>query len=147
MKALRIAGMVVSAVVLASCRTGGATTSLHVVEHAETDAVADIGGSGDTVGDVLTFANPVFDADNSEQVGTDNGYCLRTAVGATWECHWILTLSDGQITVDGPFYDAGDSVLAVTGGTGAYSEARGEMALHARNADGTEYDFVYTLVK
>jgi hypothetical protein len=29
-------------------------------------------------------------------------------------------LPDGQITVAGPLYDAADSVLAVTGGTGAY---------------------------
>ena len=98
-------------------------------------------------GDVLTFANPVFNADNTEQVGTDNGYCLRTAVGSAWECHWILTLSDGQITVDGPFLDTRDSVLAITGGTGAYSEARGEMSLHARNAQGTEYDFAYILAR
>ena len=37
------------------------------------------------------------------------------------------------------------SVLAITSGTGAYSEARGEMALHARNAEGTEYDFMYMI--
>ena len=30
-------------------------------------------------------------------------------------------MSDGQITVEGPFLDAGDSVLAITGGTGAYT--------------------------
>ena len=43
----------------------------------------------------------------------------------------------------GPFLDAGDSALAVTGGTGAYAGAKGEMTLHARNAEGTEYDFGY----
>jgi len=133
--------------VVVGCSAKSPTTSLHVVEHAETDAVADLGEPGDSVGDVLTFGNPVFNSDNTEQVGTDNGYCLRTAVGSAWECHWVLTLSDGQITVDGPFYDAGDSVLAITGGTGAYSEARGEMSLHARNAQGTEYDFAYMIAR
>jgi hypothetical protein len=58
-----------------------------------------------------------------------------------------LTLADGQITVQGPFYDAGDSVLAITGGTGAYSSARGQMKLHPRKPDGTEYDFVYEIEK
>ena len=147
MKIYHFGGIVVGTLLLAACGASSVTTSLKVVEHAETDAVADIGASGDSVGDVLTFANPVFDADNTNQVGTDNGYCFRTAVGSAWECHWILTLSDGQITVDGPFYDATDSILAITGGTGAYSQARGEMALHARNAQGTEYDFAYTIVK
>ena len=147
MKANQVLGMLLGAILLVGCRASGSGTTLSVVEHAETDAVVDIGSTGDSVGDVLTFANPVFDADDAAQVGTDNGYCLRTAVGSAWECHWILTLSDGQITVDGPFYDAGDSVLAITGGSGAYSEARGEMSLHARNAAGTEYDFAYVIVK
>lgn len=147
MKTFHLCGMLLGAVMVVGCSNKSPATSLAVVEHAETDAVADLGEAGDSVGDVLTFANPVFDADNTEQVGTDNGYCLRTAVGSAWECHWILTLSDGQITVDGPFYDTADSVLAITGGTGAYSEARGEMALHARNAQGTEYDFTYTIAQ
>jgi hypothetical protein len=54
-------------------------------------------------------------------------------------------LADGQVTAEGPFLDAGDSVLAVTGGTGKYAGARGEMTLHARNDKGTEYDFNYRL--
>lgn len=33
--------------------------------------------------------------------------------------------------VEGPFYDSADSYLAVTGGTGMYGGARGEMLLHA----------------
>ncbi len=122
-----------------------AATTLHVVEHAETDAVTDTGEEGDSVGDILTFANPVFDENNEQQVGTDNGYCFRTAVGAAWECAWTVTLDDGQITVQGPFFDASDSVLAITGGTGAYTGARGQMQLHARNDQGTEYDFVYEI--
>ena len=55
------------------------------------------------------------------------------------------TPTAGQITVEGPFLDAGDSVLAVTGGTGKYAGARGDMNLHARNPEGSEYDFVYNL--
>ena len=118
--------------------------SLKLVEHAETDTVTDTGEEEDSVGDILTFANPVFDEANENQVGTDNGWCVRTAVGSAWECFWTITLKGGQITVEGPFLDAGNSVLAVTGGTGAYAGAKGEMALHARNAEGTEYDFGYS---
>ncbi|MBX7235159.1 MAG: dirigent protein [Caldilineales bacterium] len=132
---------------LSACTPPAATTTLTVVEHADTDAVGDVAPAGDSVGDVLGFANPVFDAANARQIGTDNGYCIRTAVGAAWECAWTLTLTDGQITVAGPFLDAGDSALAITGGTGAYAQARGQMKLHARNDQGTEYDFVYEIVK
>jgi len=118
-----------------------------VVEHAATDLVTDTGEKGDTVGDILTFANEVFDEPNAKKVGDDNGWCVRTAVGKAWECFWTLSLADGQITVEGPFLDAGDSNLAVTGGTGAYSGVRGEMKLHARDAKGSEYDFIYNLIK
>ena len=94
---------------------------LALVERAATDVVTDTGASGDTVGDVLTFANEVYDEANAKMVGTDNGWCVRTVVGKAWECFWTMSLADGQITVAGPFLDAGDSTLAITGGTGAYS--------------------------
>jgi len=119
------------------------TVHLALVERAANDTVTDTGAAGDSVGDILTFANEVYDEKNETLVGTDNGFCVRTAVGKAWECFWTLTLADGQITVAGPFYDAADSVLAVTGGTGAYAGASGQMALHARDAAGSAYDFVY----
>lgn len=121
------------------------STTLTVVEHADTDTVTDTGDKGDSVGDILTFANPVFDENNKDQVGSDNGYCFRTAVGKAWECNWTLSLKDGQITVEGPYLDAGDSDLSITGGTGAYANARGQMKLHARDEKGSAYDFVYTI--
>jgi allene oxide cyclase len=118
---------------------------LQVIEHALTDATVDIGPKGDSVGDLLTFANPVFDAGDKLQVGTDQGYCIRVVVGKSWECFWTLMLKDGQITVEGPFFDSGDSVMVVTGGSGKYAGAKGSMKLHARDAKGSAYDFGYDL--
>src|SRR5438093_11538243 len=111
-----------------------------VVEHATTDAVTN-GTTGDDAGNILTFANDVFNAADTRKVGSDQGSCTRIVVGQSWECTWTTFLPSGQITVEGPFYDAGDSVLAVTGGTGAYRNARGEMELKYRNPAGTELDF------
>jgi allene oxide cyclase len=122
-----------------------AAEQIHVVEHAKTDATAHIGKAADNRGDILTFANEVFDAADKTKVGSDQGFCVRVVVGKAFECMWTLSLGDGQITVEGPFLDAGDSVLAVTGGTGKYAGAGGEMKLHARDAKGTEYDFLYSL--
>lgn len=144
--------VLLGAVLFAIAGCGGSsssTTTLHVIEHADTDTLQHIGPANekDSIGDILGFANPVFNAENTKKVGTDNGMCTRTAVGVAFECVWTLTLSDGQLTVEGPFYDSKDSVLAITGGTGSYDEARGEMKLHARNAKGTEYDFTYTIIK
>ena len=118
---------------------------LQVIEHALTDTTIDIGPKGDSVGDLLTFANPVFDAADKVQIGTDQGYCIRVVVGKSWECFWTLILKDGQITVEGPFFDSGDSVMVVTGGSGKYAGAKGSMKLHARDAKGSAYDFGYDL--
>ena len=117
-----------------------------VIEHATTDTETDTGAPGPSVGDLLTFANDVFDKTDTNKVGTDQGYCVRILVGATWECNWTTSLSGGQITVEGPFSDTGNTVLAITGGTGAYRNARGLMQLKYHNPAGTEFDFVFDLI-
>jgi hypothetical protein len=124
-----------------------ATQTIRLVERATTDKTTHIGPKPDNLADILTFANDIFDAANKHHVGTDQGYCVRVVVGTSFECFWTLKLSDGQITVEGPFYDSADSVLAVTGGTGAYAGVSGEMHLHARDANGSAYDFTYVIRK
>ena len=119
---------------------------VHVIEHATTDAISNQGGgAGDATGNILTFSNDVFDQGDSTKVGSDQGYCVRLIVGESWECNWTTLLANGQITVEGPFYDTHDSVLAVTGGTAAYANVRGSMELKSRSG-GTEYDFIFHLI-
>jgi Dirigent-like protein len=119
--------------------------SIHVVEHATTDEVTN-GSNADAAGNVLTFANDVFDSADTKKVGSDQGYCVRIAVGKTWECNWTTFLAGGQITVEGPFSDTGNTVVAVTGGTGKYRNARGWMELNYHNPAGTKFDFVFHLI-
>ena len=118
--------------------------TIHVVERATTDAVTDLGPAGDSAGDLLTFANEIYDGANIHKVGTDQGYCVRTEVGKSWECNYTTFLDDGQITVEGPFFDAGDSTFAITGGTRAYRNARGSLELKVRSA--TEFDFIFNVI-
>ena len=117
-----------------------------VVERPVGETTVDLGAKGDSIGDLLVFANKVYDASNKTQVGSDQGYCIRTVVGKSWECFWTLILKEGQITVEGPFMDTGDSLLAITGGSGKYAGARGSMKLHPRDATPTGYDFTYDLL-
>jgi len=148
---LIVAGAVAAGVALADRGGGGQGKGhhgkvVHVIEHATTDVVTNQGdGAGDVVGDILTFTNDVFDRTNSSKVGSDQGYCVRMSVGVSWECVWTTILSRGQLTVEGPFYDTKDSVLAITGGTGRYANARGSMELKSR-AGGTEFDFTFHLI-
>jgi allene oxide cyclase len=116
-----------------------------VIEHATTDATTDTGAPGDSAGDLLTFANEVFDANDQAMVGSDQGYCIRTVAETSYECNWTTLLPGGQITVEGPFYDTRDSTLAITGGTGRYRRARGSMYLKSRE-NGTKFAFVFHVI-
>src|SRR2546430_14221940 len=75
-------------------------------------------GSGDSAGNILTFANDVFDSANANKVASDQGSCVRIVVGKSWECTWTTFLPAGQITVEGPLYDSCARTLAVPRGTG-----------------------------
>jgi allene oxide cyclase len=124
----------------------GQGRTITVIEHATTDATTDTGAEGDSAGDILTFANDVFDAADAAKVGTDQGSCIRVVVGAaaSYECTFTTFLADGQIVVNGPFFDAKDSTLAITGGTGRYRGARGEMELQSRE-NGAKFAFIFHL--
>jgi allene oxide cyclase len=122
-----------------------AGTTVHVIEHAITDTEIPTGGGKDVKGNVLTFNNPVFNVANTKQVGHDEGFCIRVAPAqGIWECLWTTFLKAGQITVQGPYSDTRNSVLSITGGTGAYRDKRGEMTLLSRDG-GKEYDFIFHL--
>ena len=126
-------------------RARAAGTTVHVVEHANTDTEIPTGGGKDVKGNILTFNNPVFNAADTKQVGHDEGYCIRLAPKqGIWECLWTTFLSGGQITVQGPFYDTRNSVLSITGGTGAYRNNRGQMVLRSLDG-GKKYDFIFQL--
>lgn len=134
--------------------TGGAAAAgagephgrtLVVVEHAVHETTVDEGPKGDSRGDQLAFANPVYDARNKTKVGDDLGSCVRTTPGVAYECTWTLRIHGGSLVVTGPFLDSGDSTLAITGGTGKFAGASGSMKLHANNRAGTTYRFTYHL--
>jgi allene oxide cyclase len=122
-----------------------AVKTVHVIEHAITDTENPGVGGKDAKGNVLTFNNPVFNVANTKQVGHDEGFCIRIQPQQhIWECLWTTFLKAGQITVQGPYYDTRNSVLSITGGTGAYRDSRGEMTLLSRDG-GKEYDFIFHL--
>ena len=131
--------------------TSNSPVVIHVVEHAITDTVQEFHPPNPSLGDVLGWHNPVYNASDTQQIATDNGYCVRTvATGKTeWECAWTTLLPGGHITVEGPYYDDGtDTTLTITGGTGVYAGAKGSMLLHATgHPAGSEYDFLFTLTR
>src|SRR5882672_12383009 len=82
-----------------------AAEQIKVVERPVGETTVDLGAKGDSIGDLLVFANGIFDAANKAQIGSDQGYCVRIVVGKSWKCNWTMMLKGGQITVEGPFTD------------------------------------------
>lgn len=110
----------------------------------------DVGRSGPSVGDRYVFSENLFDDDN-DRVGRLAGSCDITLVkrkangdpkDAMMQCLATFRLSDGQITVQGINWWSDETlVLPVTGGSGAYDEASGEVTIQFVNEKKTEYDF------
>ena len=120
-------------------------TRLHVVEHSITDKVTDTGKPGDSVGDLYSWYNPVFDATDTKKIGHDQGDCVRVSKKAgSWECRWLTYIAGrGAIMVEGSFFDARNSTLAITGGTGDFRNARGSMKLTLHKGG---YNFIFQLL-
>jgi len=100
-----------------------------------TARLTDIGKTGDSVGDILTFDQPLLNADMKE-IGTNSGTCIRTRVGHSFQCQWTLTVEHGSIQVAGRELDQGTSIISIVGGTGKYSGISGKME-STNNNDGT----------
>ena len=102
--------------------------------------IVDIGESGDSVGDILIFDQPLLDKDKKE-IGNNSGNCIRTRVGFSFQCQWTLTFGNkiknsGSIQVAGREFDKGTSTISIIGGTGKYSAISGVME-STNNNDGT----------
>ncbi len=95
----------------------------------------DTGETGDSVGDILVFDQPLLDKDMKE-IGNNSGTCVRTLVGHSSQCQWTLALENGNIQVSGRELDQGTSIVSIVGGTGIYSGISGEME-STNNNDGT----------
>ena len=106
----------------------------------------DVAPPGASPGDMMIFQADILDSTTRKLVGGDSGWCVRTWTSKELsECTFTLTLADGEISVQGPSERHGETVLAVTGGTGKYSGARGELKLNTRVGVGFDNSLIYIL--
>jgi hypothetical protein len=100
----------------------------------------DLGSQGFSLGDQQIFADDLYDHQGGTKVGSDGVVCTvvrvtdATAGSGTAQCVATASLADGQITTQG-FISFTGGVLpapfqnAITGGTGAYATARGQITV------------------
>ena len=105
----------------------------------------DHGEPGDSVGDILTFDQPLLDKDLNE-IGNNSGTCIRTRAKHSFQCQWTLTMESGSIQVVGREFDQGTSTVSIVGGTGRYSGITGEME-STNNKNGTFTQKLYYSIK
>jgi hypothetical protein len=94
----------------------------------------DLGDAGDTLGDQQIISMDVFAG--PKRVGESHVVCtvVRVQPGlTTTQCDNVTSLPDGQITASGLVTSAQEEttpfVQAVTGGTGAYKQAHGQLTV------------------
>ncbi len=121
---------------LAACAQENTQVLIAVADaRIDTAKFIDIGKPGDSVGDILTFDQPLLDQQGNA-MGNNSGTCIRTRVGHSFQCQWTLTFATGSIQVAGREFDHGTSHIAIVGGTGIYFGITGEME-SVNNNNGT----------
>jgi hypothetical protein len=89
----------------------------------------DLGTAGFSTSDQFVFTNDL--KRDGQTVGEDGGTCTVTRIAAdgqtTLHCLGTNSLPGGQISVQGLTSPGKPFVFAITGGTGRYSDARGEV--------------------
>lgn len=96
----------------------------------------DTGKPGPSVGDIVVVRDGVLAADGS-RAGTFNQVCtlvqvIGSPLTSAYECTGSIALENGTITMQGPFVPSlAEQSAAITGGTGAYQKARGQIVARA----------------
>jgi|tagenome__1003787_1003787.scaffolds.fasta_scaffold19292200_1 hypothetical protein len=89
----------------------------------------DLGAAGFSTSDQFVFTNDL--KRDGQKVGEDGGTCTVTRVPAegdpTLQCLGTNSLPGGQISVQGLAAPGKPFVLGITGGTGRYSDAQGQV--------------------
>ena len=86
--------------------------------------------AGDSQGDIIVFTQKLYrDSSQKTKIGSDQAYCVRTIAGKARVCTGIFYLRGGTVTITGPESSTKVHSLAITGGTGDWRGAGGEIVL------------------
>jgi hypothetical protein len=107
------------------------TTTIRLIGHETANAQLDLGTPGPSLGDESVFSGELLAEGGHRQIGHFEGTLTAVTPDANslFLASVVLALPVGQITVQGElnFATQTEFVHAITGGTGAYKDARGEF--------------------
>src|SRR5712691_3758202 len=125
----------------ASAAPKGATSSvkvLHLISHQTSLKLIDLGKKGPSPGDQVIETTADFQ--NGQRVDRSVLNCVDITVtkrGFDVLCHGTLPFKDGQVEIGGETNFHEPFTVAVTGGTGAYQNAGGQITVERTLPDGT----------
>ena len=132
-------GLVIGPVLMAGqssadeARTASGTEVINLLaEHNPVTAELDLGDPGFSVGDQTVFSDTM--TRNGRAVGQHGGFC-QVVSETHFNCLTTMQLPGGQITLQALLDGSVPATAAITGGTGAYSHAHGEMRFEPVNDD------------
>lgn len=136
--ALAVAGALFASLVAVNpagaARHDPATTTIRLVGHETANAQLDLGAPGPSLGDETVFSGALLRPGGHREIGHFEGTLTAVTPDANsrFLAFVVLTLPEGQIAVQGELNFATQTkfVHAITGGTGAYKDARGEFHFH-----------------
>jgi hypothetical protein len=115
-----------------AARSRGGTTMVlrEVVLRAEE---VDVGASGESPGDYFIFESRL-ETRAGEAVGRDSVRCMLMI--RTFTCDGTAQLfGKGKLTVYGTLFGVNDATIAITGGTGDFRKARGQVTVGGADGD------------
>lgn len=151
--AVIVVGLVGGVYSMASASTTSEGSDNHAVIHLTEKGVQfkelDLGGPVLSLGDEFVFSSNLLD-DASHVVGRDGGFCTIVRVDASngdAHCTATLILGHDQLTAQGIvalsiFTQGGRFTNAITGGTGRFRHAHGELQANQLNATTAEFALV-----
>jgi hypothetical protein len=135
--ALAVAG--VASLTAAPPATAAATRAgerLHLIAQEGTVTPIDLGEKGFGVGDEYVLSDRLYR--NGHAVGRDAGTCTVVTAEGDAVCDLVLALPAGDLMVHGLLPGVAHEIrLAVTGGTGRYATARGDVLLQQGESSST----------
>jgi hypothetical protein len=93
--------------------------------------------AGADPGDEFFFGSQFWNADQTQQVGSNRGFCVLQTQTVV-HCVGTARLNGGRLEFAGQTsFTATASIIAITGGTGVFDGAEGHVSVHNLNSDGT----------
>lgn len=113
--------------------------TLKIVAHYERFRAIDVGRTGDSPGDYNVFEETLRDQSGAV-IGSDSARCMNIVMSYRCDATFAFR-GKGTIEVSGSFIAPAPLTLAVTGGTGAYQNVRGQARITGGSGNNTDFTF------